>query len=250
MESFVWLPDSRSIMFRQTTHADLESLQGEHIHEAVVDVASGAVRDPLHLTHRRSSGSKPVPRECGDVVLLQNTSPDVVFSSQSLWVRDASTGISTHLRYGQTDDALNIVDLGRSRYAVAVARGLDTTLDVFDAEHSSRIVYKSHEDHFSDWDMKAVGVDKYAFIVLRSSAVRGEPLEIWAGVAEPGALGRLTHKLTAHNTWLAQERMPVSRSVVWTSPDGQDVQGVMSYPQGASLKNMPTVFVIHGGPTS
>lgn len=248
VESFAWLPDSRSIMFRQTSHADLESLQGEPVREAVVDVASGVVRDAL--IHRRNPGSKSVPRECGDVVFLQNTTPDILLSSQSLWVRDSSTGVSTHLRYGMTDDVLEIADLGQSRYAVAVARGLDTTLYVFDAEHNSRTVYETHDDHFSDWDMKAVGADEYVFVVLRSSAVRGESLEIWAGAAEPGALGRVTHQLTAHNTWLSQGRMPVSRPVIWTSPDGQDVQGVMSYPRGASMKNMPTMLVIHGGPTS
>ena len=249
VESFTWFPDSRSIMFRQTSYADLQSLQGEPVHEAVVDVASGAVRDAF--THRLDPQSKSILRECGDVIYLQNTTPDVSFSSQSLWSRGAAVDSTpTHIRYGTTDDALGIVDLGASHIAATIARGVDTTLEVLDAEYNSRAVFETHDDHFSEWDMKTVGPDKYAFVVLRSSAVRRESQEIWAGMAEPGAVGRVTHKLTTHNTWLSQDRMPVSHSLSWTSPDGQDVQGVVSYSQGMSMKNMPTILVIHGGPTS
>ncbi|KAH9839910.1 alpha/beta-hydrolase [Rhodofomes roseus] len=249
VESFVWCPDSQSIRFRTTPHADLESLYGGPIHEAVVDVASGTVHD--RFTFPRNPGSQSIQRECGDIVFLQNRTLNVEFSAQSLWVRGPSAHEQTHIKYGDTDNALRVVDLRRdSRYAVAVARGLDTTLDVFDIEHKSATVYETHEDHISDWDMKAVDVDRYAFVVLRSSGVRGEPVEVWSGWAEGGTVGMVTHKLSSHNTWLSQERMPVCRPFSWTSPDGQEVQGVLSYPRGAILKNMPTVAVIHGGPTS
>ncbi|KAH9924709.1 Alpha/Beta hydrolase protein [Fomitopsis serialis] len=217
VESFVWCPDSRSIRFRTSPHADLESLSGDPIHEAVVDVASGA----------------SVQRECGDIIFLQNTTLNVDFSAQSLW------------------DALKVVDLRQcSRYAVAVARGLNTTIDVFDAEHVSVTAYETHDDHISDWDMKAVGTDRYVFVVLRSSGVRGEPLEVLSGTAEGGAVGKVTHKLSSHNTWLSQDRMPVNRPFHWSSLDGQDVQGVVSHSRGAVVQKMPTIAVIHGGPTS
>ncbi|KZT65761.1 alpha/beta-hydrolase [Daedalea quercina L-15889] len=251
VESFSWCPDSRSLLFRSTSHADQESLYGEHVREAIFDIASGTVHS--HFTHPCSTRSKSIPRECGDIVFLQNKSPDVFFSSQSVWARGdpTTTGGPAHIKYGTTDDALRIVNLGHdSRYVVAVARGMDTALDVFDVEHNSRTVYETRDDHISDWDMKLIGVDRYAFVVLRSSGVRGEPLEIWAGIAEAGLAGKVMHKLTSHNTWLSRERMPMSRLFSWTSPDGQDVQGVIAYPRGAAVRSMPTVAVVHGGPYS
>ena len=149
----------------------MECLQGEPVYEAIVDVASGIVRDGF--THVRNPQSKSVPRECGDVVFLQNTSPDVLISSQSLWARGVTDTVApTHVMYGETDDALEVVDLGMSHYAVAVARGLDTMLEVFDTEHHPRTVYATHDDHFSNWDIKAVGPDKYVFVVTQIPEVR------------------------------------------------------------------------------
>lgn len=58
-----------------------------------MDVASGAVRDAF--THPRNPEGKSIPRECGDVVFLQNTTPDVLLSSQSLWAPDPTRRTTT-----------------------------------------------------------------------------------------------------------------------------------------------------------
>ncbi|KAH9839909.1 alpha/beta-hydrolase [Rhodofomes roseus] len=248
VHSFSWSADSRSILYRLSDYADEECLRGQPIREAVVDIHSGITRD--EFLHPRNPSSASVWRERGDIVFLQNTTPGCFFSAQSLWARPSPVAATAHVKYGENDGTLMIVDLRKdSQYAVAVARGLGTIVDVFDVNHKASTIYATQDDQISGLDIKAISKGRYCFVILRSSAVRGEPLEVWFGSADETTGGKVTHKLSSHNIWLPQERMPVSRPCYWISPDGQDVQGVISHPRGADLKAMPTVVAIHGGPT-
>lgn len=246
VDSFSWSPDSSSILYRLRTHADLESTAFPVTEEIVTIATGGIIGDTFK--HPHLPGSATIWRENGDFVFLQNTSSRLL-SSRSVWQRKSSSS-PVYLAYGDEDDVLNIVHLASdSRYAVKVATGLDSKLDVFDADHKSFTAFETLDEDISSWDIKYVD-GRYIYVAVRSSGVKGDPPDVWSGKTEHGRRGLLTKKLSSHHTWLSHDRAPYSGPFYWSGVDGHSLQGVMSHPRGIEPKNMPTVIVPHGGPTA
>ncbi|KZT10026.1 alpha/beta-hydrolase [Laetiporus sulphureus 93-53] len=247
--AFSWSAGSTSIVYRSTPHADAESMSRDPTTEAVVSIMEAESNIHHVYQHVRMPASATVWRERGDLVFLQNATQSVYISAFSLWTRSLDEPDPKRLAYGEADEALNILKLGGDHYAVTVAAGLQTRIDVFDSVHSSFTAYET-SDGLSDLDIKRVQESRYAFAVLRSSAVAGEPPEIWFAETEIGKRGLVSRKLSSHNSWLFPDRAPISRAFYWQSSDGERVEGVISHPRGVEARNLPTVVVPHGGPTT
>ncbi|PCH44280.1 alpha/beta-hydrolase [Wolfiporia cocos MD-104 SS10] len=246
---FTWSPNSTAIMYRLRTHTNSE----RHIEPAVEAVAHLDEPGVIHnvFEHPKMPDGFTIWRSRGDLVFLQKRSPSYLFSARSLWTRSLSDPAGTHLAYGDTEDALDFIDLGPSgQCAIFVGAGLESRFDIYDADGERFTALETSGDSYQDWGVRLREDGEYVFAALRSSGVRGEPLEIWVGVTRHGEKGTLTTKLTAHHTWLDQGRAPVSRAFRWKSTDGESVEGIISYPRGVEPRNMPTVIVPHGGPSA
>lgn len=247
VDTFSWSHDSTSIIYHLLSHSDAESTS-QPVTEAIVSIDTGAVRHTF--THPSLPGRPTVWRSSEDLIFLQNRSSKLL-SSRALWLRDVAGSAPVHLAYGDNEDALHIVNLNtKSQYATQVASGLQSRIEVFDADNKSFIAFETNEEDIGQWDMKLLDDGHYVFVAVRSSAVHGEPLDIWSGKTQYGMRGSLATKLSSHHTWLSPRKVPVTQPFYWTASDGQSLQGVISYPKGVELRKLPTVVVPHGGPTA
>ncbi|KAH9941544.1 alpha/beta-hydrolase [Amylocystis lapponica] len=249
VEMCSWSPDSTALVFRTTTHPDLEA-HYRPVTEAVVDLASCTVRSAF--VHHRMPAGPTVWRARGDLVYVQTLAADRLFSALGVWARDADAGDAAHVGAGVADDAVEVADLqGASEYAVEVAAGLRTRIDVCDAEHAPRTLYETTDDAIAPgaWDVRCAA-GRYVLVAVRSSGAAGLPMEVWAGVGgvADGAPLALVRRLSAHNVSVDGSKAPVSRPFCWAGKDGQRLEGVVSYPRGAEPQRLPTVIVPHGGP--
>jgi len=178
VDTFSWSHDSTSIIYHLLSHSDAESTS-QPVTEAIVSIDTGAVRHTF--THPSLPGRPTVWRSSEDLVFLQNRSFKLL-SSRALWFRDIAGSAPVHLAYGDNEDALHIVNLNtKSQYAIQVASGLRSRIEVFDADNKSFIVFETNEEDIGQWDMKLLDDGHYVFVAVRSSAVHGEPLDIWSG---------------------------------------------------------------------
>jgi len=186
-----------------------------------------------------------------DLFFIKGVTPDTQVSSHSLWKYTLSgSHPPTRLAYGNTEDLNDLRDLAfEGMIVVEVASGLDTRIDIVDSSGERFTAFETADDAFSykEWDVKCVG-GRYTMVVVRSSGVRGEPPNVWTGSTESGKKGVIATQLSSHHEWFAGKVAPISKPFYWTSSDGQALQGIISYPRGLKLHNLPTVVVPHGGP--
>ncbi|KAL6306882.1 alpha/beta-hydrolase [Sparassis latifolia] len=250
VESFAWSPDSSSIIYRLLSHPDLES-HAFPVTEAIVSIDSGDVHGTFE--YPRLPARPTIWRHDGELVFIQVRSPSYHCSSNALWKRASDgTSAATYVAYGDDDDVETVADLGvDSQYAVAVASGLDTKFDVYNEDHNAFTAFETDKDmavSYLAWDMRSTADGHFVLVALVSSSVHGKPEDVWCGVTEKGKKGTLSKKLSLHNSWFTSAKAPVTTPFEWNSTDGQNIQGVFSYPRGAELKKLPTVVVAHGGP--
>jgi dipeptidyl aminopeptidase/acylaminoacyl peptidase len=166
-------------------------------------------------------------------------------SAPALWVCETAPGATpARVAFGDTDDAAGLVGVD-TEAAVEVASGLETRIDIVGS--TSFTAFKTSEDAFSSWDIRKVN-GNYVFVAVRSSGVTGEPENIWSGSTVPSANGVLSTKLSSHHEWVLGKETPQCAPFSWSSEDGTALEGIVAYPRGQSLKNLPTVVVPHGGP--
>ena len=219
--------------------------------EEIVLVLSESPVTTRVFVHPRGPDSPMIWTENRELFYITRVNPESHYSSSSLWKCAASENSSpSHVAYGQIDDLIGIRDLANSMFAVEVATGLDTRIDVLNSTGETFTALETHGDAIRDqeWDIKRVGGDRYVFVALRSSGVTGEPENVWSGSTEIGKTGVLSKKLSSHHEWFAGKGSPISKPFYWTSSDGQSLQGVILHPPGQDLFNLPTVVVPHGGP--
>ncbi|KDR72629.1 hypothetical protein GALMADRAFT_270592 [Galerina marginata CBS 339.88] len=249
--SFSWSPDSTSIVYRLVSHLDAEA-RSSPMEEKIVSISSGATRDAFQ--HTRQPNGDTIWREHGDLIFLQAVNPSELCSVTALWSRE-STGNSPakRLAYGERNDVNDLVDIGsKSQYAVEVAENLITKFDVYGEDNKYFTAFQTTVDYAMgyEWDMVLTEDGKYIFATTKSSAVSSELGNIWSGVTEFGKEGVLSKKLSAHHAWFNSKVAPDTKPFYWTGSDDMKLEGVISFPRGVELKNLPTVVVAHGGPSS
>lgn len=252
VDSFSWNPDSSAIVYRLLDHRDLES-QDFPVKEQIVSI-SGKVDELGNFTYARMPASHTIWRKLGGFVFLQGVEPSAFCSSTCLWSRPSSAGASTtHLAYGATNDVSSIVDLGlHSQFAVQVAEGFLTKFDVYDEENRVFTAFDAPLDYSveGEWDMTLTSQGTYVFVAVRSSGVSGQPENIWSGVTELNQLGKISKKLSSHNSWYELKTPLIYKPFNWTGVDGVELEGVITYPEHADPRSLPVFVYPHGGPSS
>ncbi|KAJ7452179.1 alpha/beta-hydrolase [Mycena galericulata] len=248
VQSFTWSPDSTKILFRLAQSPDAESNSfpiSEHIISIDPEQDGGK---PTHVvTHDRLLSSESIWSEENMFYFLH--AKDYT-SAPALWTCGTEPGsIPTRVAFGETDDAADLVGI-RAEVVVEVACGLDTRIDIMNSGSSLPFTaFETSKEVFSSWDIKRAG-GKYIFVVARSSGVTGEAENIWSGSADSvgGTKGILSTKLSSHHEWMSAKELPQCAPFYWSIEDGTALQGIIAYPRGQQLKNLPTVVVPHGGP--
>jgi dipeptidyl aminopeptidase/acylaminoacyl peptidase len=99
-------------------------------------------------------------------------------------------------------------------------------------------------------------------VVVRQYAFSGDGRDVYADIATPTAFGEvyrlpargrtLPQRVTDLNPHTASWRLPELKVVSWKSADGTPVEGILELPAGWTPEQgpLPTMVVIHGGPTS
>ncbi|KAH9477819.1 putative peptidase YuxL [Psilocybe cubensis] len=250
VDTFSWSPDSSSILYRTISHNDIEA-QAEPTEEYVVSISTGEVRKVFQYPQQPRGAT--IWRENGKIAMLQAASPSELISATCLWSRQSVQGVgSERTAYGESNDVNRIGDLGvKSQFAVEVHDGLITKLDVYDENDQAFTVFQTSVDYaITLWDMVLTDDGKYVLVVTKSSTVSGEIENVWSGVGEPGKDCVLSKKLSSHNAWFDTKTPPDGDAFYWTASDGEKMEGVINYPKGVELKNLPTIIVAHGGPSS
>jgi hypothetical protein len=249
VDRFTWSPDGSKIVFRLTELPDLET-QSFPVREGIVSITSESAHDIL-IEHPRMPWAHTV-WTMDNLFFIKGVVPGRLLSSQSLWrygLFENSTPI--HIAYGDTEDLNDLRDLAcHGMIAVEVACGLGTRIDIVNLSGEKFTAFETIDDAFSEqeWDIKCVDEDCYVIVVVRSSGVTGELENVWTGSTRSGKNGTITRKLSSHHEWFEGRKVPISKPFHWTSYDGQALQGVIAYPRGQELSNMPTIVVPHGGP--
>ncbi|KAJ7630020.1 alpha/beta-hydrolase [Mycena polygramma] len=250
VKSFTWSPDSARILYRLTELPDIES-EAFPISENIVSIHEDSGDLTFEITHvvthdSRLSGKSIWSREDRFYFLSARD----YTSSMELWTCGTAAGASpTRVAFGDTDDAEELVGVD-TEVVVAVASGLETRIDIIGSDTEVPFTaFETSEDAyaFRNWDIKHVK-GKYIFVVARSSGVTGEAENIWCGSTKRGTKGFLSTKLSSHHEWMLTKEMPRCAPFYWSIEDGTALQGIMAYPRGQQLKNLPTVVVPHGGP--
>ncbi|KAJ7630017.1 alpha/beta-hydrolase [Mycena polygramma] len=250
VKAFAWSPDSTRVLYRLTELPDIES-EAFPISENIVSIHEDGGDLTFEITHVVThnsilAGNSIWSREDRFYFLSARD----YASSMELWTCGTAAGASpTRVAFGDTDDAEDLVGVG-TEVVVAVASGLETRIDIIgsDTEVPFTAVETSEDAYaFRNWDIKHVK-GKYIFVVARSSGVTGEAENIWSGSTKRGTKGFLSTKLSSHHEWMSAKEMPQCAPFYWSIEDGTALQGVIAYPRGQKLENLPTVVVIHGGP--
>ncbi|KDQ56820.1 hypothetical protein JAAARDRAFT_70493 [Jaapia argillacea MUCL 33604] len=250
VDSVSWSPDSKSIIYRMKYNANLES-NAFPTSEEIVSISS-TVSPRTIINHSRNPQSPSIWVDEDIIYHLRSTTLDVLASSPSVWSLNISTKVPPHRVYlGDSEDAGGLVNVGvAGQVAVEVVTGVDTRIDILDRTGKLFTLYQTIDDGIlaQEWDVKLLPDGTYVFVAFKSSAVAGEPVELWSGRVSGQMTVQLSQKLSHHNAKLQAFHLPKAQPVFWTSKDGVDLAGVIAYPANQPFKNLPTVVIPHGGP--
>lgn len=255
-----WAHDSKSVLLAVRKQAELEFISDE----------VNLIRTPLVPEQGSSEivGTYPnefsalVQTENGCIVDIQNHDPTHVSDSKSVFVHNPSNFTSTETLFGETDDALRVVDLQKDNtVAVSVATRLETRIhllqiDITETNTLSAIAIDSKDIFETDnetidasWDAKARADGSHVIAAIKSSSVRQEPPNVWVGITKGSEPLALQTQISSHFQWLKEGPTCPTSSMFWKGKDGADLDGIIIYPPGKDKTSgpLPTVMLMHGG---
>jgi dipeptidyl aminopeptidase/acylaminoacyl peptidase len=233
-----WAPDSSSIVFshQKTTKVfDPNDI-------SIVPVSGGA---PKALAATKAHESDPVFSRDGTTVAYVTSDEPATWAFTG-WVRLVPAAGGTPRALARTfDEQPNLLGWsadGRALY-VAETHGTIGRLSALPLDGSAPAPISPAEVHVTGPNVNAAGT-AVGFV------------HQWSDKApEPylSSLGRFDPKQVATVQSLpSPKEAPVGRTdaIRWKSPDGMDIEGLLTYPAGYQRGNrVPLLVVVHGGPT-
>jgi dipeptidyl aminopeptidase/acylaminoacyl peptidase len=291
--SISWSPDSTRLLYRIQQRPSLEEYTFQERIVSIDAFHSASVDNRIAAEHTREPLGPTIWSSRNDMFYVQNYEPNALSSFALWGIApnsrtdspSSSSSASSYfpprrIGYGEQCDVEVLFDLGTNEIAVSIAQGLDTQIHVL-SESEARswrrfVAFTTYQDAFHHHqhqrrrrhqqqqqeqyynspavDMKRRPSDgTYVLATVRSSSVRQEPPEVWAGFTRPGEHGTVDICLSAHHeAWLVNRELPATEAFMWRGRDGGELQGVISYPYHySSLENagllmrLPTIVVPH-----
>lgn len=266
---FTWASDSKSLLFIARKQAEPEFIDSE---VELLSVSIAPERGSLKLVATYPCQPQALVQAGENFIAdIQKHEPSFHIDSRSVFLRSASNFSVTERLYGYTDDANAIISLGQGdKVAAMVASGLDTKIEILNISHgahmenqdssapgnSRALVFETTDEAVElafdahTWDMRARGDGTLVLAVIKSSAIRREPLNVWVGTLYTNEESQIALKqLSSHLQWMQDAPACRTEAFRWKAKDGTDLDGVIYYPPGKNEKSgpLPTILQMHGG---
>lgn len=237
---FSWSPDGRTIVFQHQQGPSVDLWCTNDISSVSAD--GGAIK-PLV----RFNGFDKTPRHSptGKHIAFLSDDGDPHWAFRS-YIYVMSPDGSNMRKLAPTPDSNIMRLIGWSPNSNEIyfeeTDGTTRRLYVIPVDGGSPRSLTSGEGTFSDVSFSRDG--KFMAFIHQTSEM---PPEIWASPTDTFRPVRLTHIHDEYNT------MPLGKTEVirWQSPDGREVEGLLTYPVGYEKgRKYPLVLDIHGGPMS
>ena len=233
-----WSPDSRYIAFTHTPTPGADDWTRSDISEVTVE--SGAVR-PLAVT----AAAETSPRYSPDgryLAFVRSSDPPRWAGAQRIVLLPRQGGAARELppTYDEQPNTLLGWTSDSSRVLFSEARGTTRIFYAMPVDGPAQPVYRPERGTLLDGHVNTTG-----------TAI-GFAAENWDEAPEAYVLkigGSAPQRVSAANVDLPKLPLGETKRVNWKSADGQEIEGLLTYPVGYQAgKKAPLVLVIHGGP--
>lgn len=266
---FTWASDSKAILFLTRKQAEPEFVDSEvELFSVSIDVEKGSLKLIGIYPHEPKN-----VMQVGEntIVDIQKHDPSILIDSQSVFVHSATSFLSTERLYGYTDDANSIINLRNgNKIAALIASRLDTKIEMFDVnkseqpedeggitgENSQKIIFETKDEAIETafdgnvWDLRVRDDGTLVLAVIKSSAIRREPLNVWAGTLRANDKNQIVlRQVSSHLQWMRDAPFCKTEAFHWKAKDGTDLDGILFYPPGEKGGSglFPTILQMHGG---
>jgi dipeptidyl aminopeptidase/acylaminoacyl peptidase len=240
---FAWAPDSLSLVAVTTDASEYDALFGPgDLWQISVE---GSL--PRHVARFRSTPSSPVVVETGaGPIVAVRASDRREQPEESVWTVDLSGGEPVNSLSDLSGNVEELTPLPGTRGRVAARIAERTHGRVYAVDLPSGTLTPLTPDPIAEHG-SLVGAVSFSGDGARLAAIWSDattPEEVWLG-----DVGGPASPVTSFGT-LFQGRLQPTEHVSWTSDDGVEIEGLLTYPVGYQPgTRYPLVVEVHGGPS-
>jgi len=244
-----WHPKGTEIAYVVRQTPDLEALA----HEVVLERIAIAGGEPQRVCRLPLAVDSLLWSHDGKTLYFMASIAQKSQSSQAVYAVAVQGGEPQHVIGGETNCVAGLRPLQQEQHiAVMIAEGLGSRLCQVNTKSGEIVPLLTGTDGgkgvgYSSWDVRNTEDNTLTIAVVQSSGE--QPLDVWAGKADPQTDAIEIQQVSAHQEALAGILFGKQEPFSWTASDGIELDGLLIRPpdvvQGQPL---PMVVLVHGGP--
>lgn len=242
--SFDWSPNGSQIAFSHAINPDIEILLGDQ-DISIVASDSGAVE--LLVTGPGVDSNPHFSRDGSKIAFTSQGGADGRVGLADIYTKDLNSGLT--LKLAETPNrSASIVDWAPDDSGVIAQDSWKMNRQLYHLEFS---IQESENPTggattLADGMIGAVAMSPGGSFVAHSLQDPDSPAEIFVSDLKAGASPK---KLSDVNGDVEIPEMGRTESLTWKSPDGLEIEGLLTYPVGYEKgQKVPLILNVHGGP--